>query len=134
MALQNVFIIGATGNVGSELIRQILLHDSPKTGKHQNPTNIVGIANTSGYCSNIGGVRIQNTPPKTEILEDSTLFKKFLVSEVKQDLTKYGDVKVEELLKVIEQEGLEGDVVFIDATDGKNDLTNFHKRVINWLH
>lgn len=131
MALQNVFIIGATGNVGSELIRQILLHDSPKTGKHRNPTNIVGIANKAGYGFNTGGVCIQNISPETEILKNSKEFKDFLISEFNKDFTEYSNEKLEGLLKVIEREGLEGDVVFIDATDGKDDLTKFHQKVIN---
>jgi len=41
---QKVFILGATGNVGTKLIEQIIEHDG--IDKNANPTDIIGIANS----------------------------------------------------------------------------------------
>ena len=36
-----------------------------------------------------------------------------------------------ELLKLIEDEGMSGEIVFVDVTSGKDDLRDFHLKVIN---
>jgi homoserine dehydrogenase len=46
--VESVFVIGATGKVGKELVRQILKYDTnPKV--HVNPTSIVGLASSESF-------------------------------------------------------------------------------------
>jgi len=47
---QRIFILGASGNVGRELISQILEKDMKDN--HVNPSEIVGLANSRGYIFN----------------------------------------------------------------------------------
>jgi len=49
MSFQEVVILGHTGNVGSELVRQIVELDGVGRG-HEDPTRIVGVANTAGFA------------------------------------------------------------------------------------
>jgi homoserine dehydrogenase len=42
---QKVFVLGATGQVGTKLIEQILKKDG--TQNNANPTDIIGVANSS---------------------------------------------------------------------------------------
>ena len=46
---QDVFIIGATGKVGSTLVRQILEKRDTDTSLHANPTRIVGVASRDNF-------------------------------------------------------------------------------------
>lgn len=48
MAFQNLFILGSTGQVGRELIKQITESDL-NDKRHLNPTRIVGIANSKMF-------------------------------------------------------------------------------------
>ena len=56
MAFQNLFILGATGGVGKELINQVQKHDMSDRG-HLNPTRIVGIANSRSYMLQPNGIK-----------------------------------------------------------------------------
>ena len=47
--IQDVFIIGATGNVGTELVKQIFEDDDTSTVRHPNPTRIVGVASSESF-------------------------------------------------------------------------------------
>lgn len=47
--IQNLFILGATGKVGSTLVRQIFERDDTDSSIHANPTRIVGLASSKEY-------------------------------------------------------------------------------------
>ncbi len=50
------FIVGATGKVGKELISQIISKGDTDKSLHRNPTNIVGVASSSGFLYNMRGI------------------------------------------------------------------------------
>ncbi len=45
--IQDIYIIGATGNVGSELVKQIFEKGDTDSGLHANPTRVVGLASST---------------------------------------------------------------------------------------
>lgn len=53
--VQNVFIIG-TGNVGKELVKQVNQKRDTDPVLHENPTRIVGMANSRGYIFRPSGL------------------------------------------------------------------------------
>ncbi len=58
--LQNVFIIGATGKVGSRLVSQIFEKGDTDRLKHINPTRIVGLASKSSFIYSAEGINEKN--------------------------------------------------------------------------
>ncbi|QDU52950.1 Bifunctional aspartokinase/homoserine dehydrogenase 2 [Gimesia panareensis] len=128
MSTQNVFIIGATGNVGSELFHQIELFDKPELGKHQNPTRIIGIADSQSYFFTEAGIHVANLDSTTLNSHDwmCKRIKGLLMCQGKP----FGNSGLEELLHQVRFNGLDGEVIFIDATTGGQELLEFHKAVI----
>lgn len=126
MARQNVAVLGATGNIGTEFIRQVAVNDAPYLGKHANPTNVVGMANSDGFLFEPEGVEIQNDPELILELqnESRTAFKEWL----RQQEGFGAGESLDDLFVAIENQGLADDVVFVDLTAG--DLKYFHNRVI----
>jgi homoserine dehydrogenase len=108
---QDVFILGATGKVGSELINQIILNDGICANKHVNPTRVVGVASSKSYLYSKDGLT------KEELIDFS---KKDVIGK------EYGDVL--ELIGVVDQDV---DNIFIDVTAEKEVMLNFHLKVIN---
>lgn len=52
---QNIFVVGATGRVGRELLTQVYAKDiNPKV--HKNPTSVIGLADSSSYLYNENGI------------------------------------------------------------------------------
>lgn len=117
--IQNVFIIGL-GNVGNELIKQICLFDIKDLGIHLNPTNIIGIANSKYYYFNHSGITFQ----PCDIGSPDFNAQNILIEKG----VPYRNHNV--FLEVIKSSGLEGDVVFIDATSDNDDMIKFHLNVI----
>jgi homoserine dehydrogenase len=68
MSFQNVFVLGATGNVGVSLIEQISQYDMSDHG-HRNPTRIVGIANSKKYILSSSGLVIPQNISSNNILD-----------------------------------------------------------------
>jgi homoserine dehydrogenase len=108
---QDVFIIGATGKVGAELINQIILNDGVCANKHANPTRVVGVASSKTYLYNKNGLN------RHELIGFS---KKEIFGK------EYGNVL--ELIDIIDANL---DNIFIDVTAGKEEMLNFHLKVIN---
>jgi len=110
--VQDVFIIGATGKVGKELVDQIVNHDINPIN-HQNPTRIVGMASSTDYIFSE---------------EDGGLFGvdlDFFIKENSHGTTKYNELT--DLLKVVKGKD---DLVFIDVTAVNEPMTEFHLKVI----
>lgn len=117
--VQNIFIIGL-GNVGKELIRQVCSLDIRELGIHHNPTNIVGLANSEYYFFNYSGVNF----PIKELNKPDFNVKKFIQNKG----VKYQ--RHSELIEIIRKNGLEGNVIFVDATADKYKMIKFHVNVI----
>lgn len=118
MSFQNIFILGATGNVWSELLKQIQNHDWVNH-EHRNPTKIVGVANSSKYTLSSWWIII----PHNISQENIKLF-----------LSDNGDSKSyqnhEQILEAVRKSWMEGDIVFIDVTANWNEMIQFHKTII----
>ncbi len=53
---ESVFIMGATGKVGRELVGQIFSKGDADPSIHRNPTRIVGLASSSGLLFDLNGI------------------------------------------------------------------------------
>jgi len=58
--IQNVFILGATGNVGKELVTQIIEKGDTEYGIHVNPTRIIGLASSKEFIYLKEGISSKN--------------------------------------------------------------------------
>lgn len=128
MAHQNIVILGGSGNVGREFLSQVIQNDTVFSKKHRNPTNIIALTNSKGFWFNHHGLRIQKNPENIDKWKPS----KKAFNEYMRDLDNYHEYDdLTELIKLIENEGLAGDITFVDITDGKDKLKDFHLKVIN---
>ncbi len=118
MALQNVFILGATWNVWSTLIDQINSYDE-SNHEHTNPTRIVGIANSRHYALSTWGIILPASISWENLLQ---------VLKDKQVSTPYSSH--DQILESVKKSGMEWEVIFIDATADGNSMVEFHKKVI----
>lgn len=118
---QHVFIFGATGHVGSELIRQIATLDVQELGIHVNPTVVVGLADSHNAVITRGGFS-QNALLKLAANHD---LKGLAEGEHVQS---NGDPKT--LLKFMQKAGFESDLVFVDATAAMEVMRDFHLEVM----
>lgn len=113
--VQNIFIIGATGKVGSTLVRQILENNDGDFKIHQNPTRIIGLSSSKSYILNEKGLSKKDC-------ED--------FSKRKIEGKKYKELI--DLLVNVKKEGFgyEKKILFIDVT-ASNDMLAFHKKVLS---
>jgi homoserine dehydrogenase len=161
MARQNVFVLGATGNVGSELVRQILVHDAPAAQlppsggglEHANPTIIVGVANRSHCRIEPGGIFFDpdhidefkdikfnsqiNGAPRDE-QDKFDRWKSFLREHLfcetasgRKSEAPTTSASLHRLLGDVRQQGLEGDAVFVDVTADSRVMPKLHRMVID---
>ena len=114
---QKIFILGI-GNVGKELIKRVVEKDSADF--HNNPTIIVGLAEPGKFLFSPEGIPVDD-----------------LLMIAKAGKTVGGSLetgksynKMEELVEMVQKANLDGEVIFVDATAGKDVLLNFHKYVI----
>ncbi|GAX59940.1 aspartokinase/homoserine dehydrogenase [Candidatus Scalindua japonica] len=128
MTYQNVVVLGGSGNVGREFMSQVMRHDTVFSKKHLNPTNIIGLTDSKGFWFNRHGLNIQKNPENIYKWRDSKeTFNTFM-----RDLDEYHQYdNLCDLLKFIQDEGMAGEIVFVDITAGKDDLRDFHLKVIN---
>ncbi len=107
---QKVFVLGATGNVGRTLVREMIENPDCDAARHPNPTRIDGLAaspkNGRIYCED--GIR-----PRAAIE----------FSERKLPGLRYE--RISDLLRAPW-----GDTTYIDVTNGKEDLLEFHMMAI----
>ncbi|OGG79129.1 hypothetical protein A3A39_00715 [Candidatus Kaiserbacteria bacterium RIFCSPLOWO2_01_FULL_54_13] len=108
---QNVFIIGATGKVGSTLVHQIYEKGDTSRSIHVNPTRIVGLASSSSVAFSKKGIG------KKEAL-------KFL--KTKNGIS-YN--RLDELIALARTN--RDHLVFVDVTALKEPMIEFHKKVIS---
>ncbi len=106
---QNIFIIGATGNVGKRLIQQIY---SVEEKNKEYMTNIVGIASKNEYLFNNKGIN--------QVYVNN--FSKKIISGNKYN-------SLEEIIKLVKKSKNIEDLTFIDVT-ADNNIFNFHKEII----
>jgi len=110
MAHQDVFIIGATGKVGSTLLRQIFENRDTDPRRHSNPTRVVGLASSSSVLLSPKGLT------KKEAFD-------FL--KKKNGLTYR---TLDELIGHVRKKHRE--LVFVDVTALNEAMTAFHRKII----
>lgn len=101
---QDIFIIGATGNVGSELVNQIYTKGDTLESKHVHPTRVVGLASRSSFIYN----------PKGISGYDAQQFSKRILTEETY-------TNLEEFLSIVQ-----GKTIFVDMTAEKEPMLQFH--------
>lgn len=123
MAIQNIFILGGSGKVWSNLVRQIQTHDEANH-EHKNPTRIIGLANSSHYILSTGWIYIPNVIGKNDgqIQEE---IKAFTMSDVSKGYENHYQI-----LEEIKKSGMEWEVVFVDVTANWEEMITFHKNII----
>ncbi len=116
---QYIFILGASWNVGRELVKQIITRDGEEF--HKNPSIIVWIANSRSYIFSQKGIK-------------GTVLKKISNSRDsarkifwKQATSFEG---LSELIDCVQNADMDESLVFVDVTAGKQDLSVFHKKII----
>lgn len=111
--IQYIFIIGATGKVGSTLVRQILEKKDGDFRIRQNPTRIVGLASKTHYQFSKDG-----------------LSKKECLNFIKREGAFREYDSMEDILVRVKEAGygFERKLIFVDATAAM-DFTDFHLRV-----
>lgn len=114
----NLFIMGATGNVGRSLIKQIIEKGDTDYSIHVNPTKIVGLASSEKYIYLKEGISKTNA---YNFIDKKGSF-----------ATKYQGLKV--ITSLMDQEEkyfTKNKLVFVDVTALKGDEINkFHLNVI----
>ncbi len=127
MAYQNVVVLGGSGNVGREFISQVVQHDTAFSNKHLNPTNIIALTDSKGFWFNHHGLVIQKQPENVHKWKNS---KGAFVSYM-NDTDQYQQYdNLSELLTLLKNEGMSGELAFVDITAGKDELRDFHLKVI----
>ena len=116
--IQRIFIIGASGNVGRELIKKALSHDIAE--HHRNPSKIVGMANSTHYEFKPGGLSSEDLKKVSLSAEKA--------KEVLSQKIPFKELSV--LLDQVQSSGMDGEVIFVDVTAGKEALLAFHKEII----
>lgn len=114
--IQDIYIIGATGKVGQELVKQVFEKGDTDPSRHVNPTRIVGLASSTHTLYLPHGIS----------QEQASVFTKRNYAHAQ----KYG--YLEDLLEAARY-GLRGDestLVFIDATALNEPMTQFHLKVV----
>lgn len=107
--IQKVFVIGATGKVGSEVVKQIIRNGDNNPNIHKNPTRIVGLASKgNGFIYSDDG-----------ILDHAAMA--FANRKVNGHL--FG--KLSNLTKVVGSP-----TVFVDLTALDTEMLDFHKEII----
>jgi aspartokinase/homoserine dehydrogenase 1 len=115
--IQRVAILGASGNVGRELVKQITQFD---TQGHRNPTKIIGVASSENFYVTESGI----TKNIIEGIIASRENARAILSKGEKM------TNLSQLLAAVQDCGLAGEVIFVDATAGKNELLEFHKQVL----
>ncbi|MBI4738361.1 hypothetical protein HY772_02155 [Candidatus Woesearchaeota archaeon] len=112
---QDVYIIGATGRVGSTLVRQIIEKGDISARLHTNPTRIVGLASRERTVYVPEGVSAEQAYAFTN--------KDYTDTQTYRDL-----LELLELVNSTRHDG--GALVFVDVTAVGEQMTGFHLAVI----
>ena len=114
--IQNLFILGATGKVGSTLVRQIFEKGDTDSNIHANPTRIIGLASSEEYVFVPEGISRQQACDFIERRSGIT--------------QKYDNLN--QLLKIANNgSGYDGNMLaFVDVTAVNKPMAKFHLDVI----
>ena len=113
---QKVFVLGASGNVGRELISQIVTHDGSE--QNANPTDVIGMADSKHMIVKEGPLDPNILLQMAGVKED---VKTFLETQGKP----YS--QMEEILMALKKKGHSWEVIIVDVTAAKwPDITQFH--------
>lgn len=123
---QNIVIFGATGKVGRELVGQIAKNDVPELEKHENPTVVIGLADSKDVVIREGGF------PRDLLLRfaDTRLKVRDLLNDSKRKSPEEKSDVWNEALEKTARLGFDGDTVFVDVTAEKEAARDFHLNVI----
>ena len=108
---QNVFIIGATGNVGRNLVSQIYEKDT--NSNHENPTRIIGLASSNDFIFEKKGIKKE-------------IGIKFSNRETISNRKIKGKLYTDNFRFIEATKPLRRRVIFVDVTNGKKDMLDFH--------
>lgn len=113
--IEDIFILGATGNVGKALVKQVYEKGDTDFNKHVNPTRIVGVASSSKYEYSELGL----SQSETDLFNSNS-------NGVRYE-------KLDDILDNVRNTFRPGNsnLVFVDATSAMNDMTEFHKKIVN---
>lgn len=117
---QRLFIAGASGSVGRELIRQVA--DIDNIDGHRNPSNIVGVADGENVVASAHGL---DRRVLRSLAESRGALKTYLKSEGEP----FTDMR--QLVDKARELGLDGEVIFVDVTSEKEGALGFHKYVLD---
>ncbi len=124
---QKVFVLGANGKVGREFLSQVSSLDSFQSGK-PHPTDIVGLADSKHFGLFPGGVEPARL---SRLAEGRLLHYKHNLIDIRDNFNGVmGSSNQREIIKAVNQMGLDGDVVFVDATANHDEMSRFHSNVI----
>jgi len=115
--IQDLFIIGATGNVGKTLVKQIFELGDADFSMHENPTRIVGLVSSKNFVYD----------PKGISKEDSYSF----INRMSSDAKSYEDLIGLIDLVVSDRDNKKSTLAFVDVTALNEIMTKFHLKVIN---
>ena len=119
---QNVVVIGATGQVGRELLKQVAASDVPELSIHENPTVVVGLLDSKHFSINLGGF-------SKELLEDfGSTNKKVAAVMGACELPPGGIIGVPDMMRTL---GYHQDLVYVDATALNEDARDLHLKIIS---
>lgn len=113
---QKVFVLGATGSVGTELLHQITQKDGIES--NVNPTDIIGIANSTT-------VLVSETALNDTIVGERSEIKTRVTNLLQQEGKAY--TSMTEILESLSAAGYSGEVIIVDVTAAKGEqIRRFH--------
>lgn len=113
---QKVFVLGATGSVGTELLHQITQKDG--ISDNVNPTDIIGIANSTRML-------VSETSLNDKILGERNDIKEKVAGILQQEGKTY--TSMTEILESLSAAGYSGEVIIVDVTAAKGEqIRRFH--------
>lgn len=114
--IQKVFVLWATGQVGTELVHQIIRDDG--ADKNPNPTHIIGMANSKTML--VSDKHINEMIGKSR--DDTKQKVKDILDNRGQSYT-----SMTEILEELKKMGHSGEVIIVDVTAAKGEeITKFH--------
>lgn len=116
--IQKVFILGASGSVWRELIKQILEKDYGSL----NPSIIVWVANSNSYIFDENGI-------DKSFLENISLSREWAIEIFNNTWEKIN--KLVDLVSLVKYKNIDSDVVFADVTAWKDELLEMHLEILN---
>ena len=111
--IQDVFIIGANGNVGSKLVRQIFEKGDTDPDLHENPTRVVGLSSISSIIYDPHGLSKKRC---------------YEFSNSRDNESRYA---LNDLLEIVRKNPSDGKLTFVDVTTSREPMRDFHLQVIH---